>query len=69
VDVGWAQAPAVSANANWDSLSAANATLERPMDLILGYPTWSQADWLFDFPSRKWALTSWRGYTSGGRPS
>ncbi len=39
-------------------LSAANATLERPMDLILGYPTWSQADWLFDFPARKWALTS-----------
>lgn len=39
-------------------LSAANATLERPMDLILGYPTLSQADWLFDFPARKWALTS-----------
>jgi hypothetical protein len=119
VDVSWAQAPAVSAYANWDSgagitivhegfwlanrelfreigttegtdasgahlrtpllqvsgavigqrpfaphkaavvdLSAANATLERPMDLILGYPTWSQADWLFDFPARKWALTS-----------
>ncbi|MGN6793162.1 MAG: retropepsin-like aspartic protease [Streptosporangiaceae bacterium] len=37
-------------------LSAANATLERPMDLILGYPTWSQADWLFDFPARKWAV-------------
>jgi hypothetical protein len=39
-------------------LSAANATLERPMDLILGYPTLNQADWLFDFPARKWALTS-----------
>ena len=39
-------------------LSAANATLDRPMDLILGYPTWSQADWLFDFPARTWALTS-----------
>jgi gag-polyprotein putative aspartyl protease len=39
-------------------LSAANATLDRPMDLILGYPTWSQADWLFDFPARRWALTS-----------
>ncbi len=38
-------------------LSAANATLERPMDLILGYPTWRQADWLFDFPARTWALT------------
>ncbi len=39
-------------------LSAANATLDRPMDLILGYPTWSQADWLFDFPARMWAVTS-----------
>jgi hypothetical protein len=119
VDVGWPDAPAVSASANWDSgagitivhegfwrahrelftdlgttegtdasgtrvttplvlvsgaviggrpfaphkaavvdLSAANATLDRPMDLILGYPTWSQADWLFDFPARRWALTS-----------
>jgi len=38
-------------------LSAVNATLERPMDLILGYPTLSQADWLFDFPARKWTLT------------
>jgi gag-polyprotein putative aspartyl protease len=118
VDVSWAQAPGVSAYANWDSgagitivhegfwlahrelfretgttegtdasgtqlrtpllqvsgavigqrsfgphkaavvdLSAANATLERPMELILGYPTLSQADWVFDFPARKWALT------------
>jgi hypothetical protein len=39
-------------------LSAANATLERPMDLVLGYPTYSQADWLFDFPARRWAPTS-----------
>jgi hypothetical protein len=39
-------------------LSAANATLERPMDLVLGYPTLRQADWLFDFPAHKWALTS-----------
>ncbi len=39
-------------------LSAANATLDRPMDLILGYPTWSQAGWIFDFPGRTWALTS-----------
>ncbi|HEX5188188.1 MAG TPA: retropepsin-like aspartic protease [Streptosporangiaceae bacterium] len=39
-------------------LTAANATLDRPMDLILGYPTWSQADWIFDFPGRTWALTS-----------
>lgn len=34
---------AVAAN-----LSAVNATLEYPMDLILGYPTINQASWLFD---------------------
>jgi hypothetical protein len=38
-------------------LTLANASAERPMDLILGYPAWRQADWLFDFPARKWALT------------
>jgi hypothetical protein len=38
-------------------LTNANAAVERPMDLILGYPAWRQADWLFDFPARKWALT------------
>jgi hypothetical protein len=49
-------------------LSAANATLERPMDLILGYPTLSQADWLFDFPARTWALTSSRPTRRAGGP-
>jgi hypothetical protein len=39
-------------------LSGANAGLEYPMDLILGYPTLRQADWLFDFPAKRWALTS-----------
>lgn len=39
-------------------LSGVNATLEYPMDLILGYPTIRQAGWLFDFPARQWALTS-----------
>lgn len=39
-------------------MTAANATVERPMDLVLGYPTYRQADWLFDFPARTWALTS-----------
>lgn len=39
-------------------LSGANAGLAYPMDLILGYPTLRQADWLFDFPARRWALTS-----------
>jgi hypothetical protein len=39
-------------------LSRVNCTLEYPMDLILGYPTLRQADWLFDFPAKRWALTS-----------
>ena len=39
-------------------LSAVNSTLDYPMDVIVGYPTIRQADWLFDFPARRWALTS-----------
>jgi hypothetical protein len=39
-------------------LSAVNSTLAYPMDLIVGYPTIRQADWLFDFPARRWTLTS-----------
>jgi hypothetical protein len=42
-------------------LSGANATLEVPMNLILGYSTMSKANWLFDFPNRKWAITKWLG--------
>lgn len=38
-------------------LTHANAALEIPMDLILGYPTLRQASWLFDFPARRWTLT------------
>jgi hypothetical protein len=38
-------------------LSAVNATLEMPMDFILGYNTLRRADWLFDFPNRRWAIT------------
>jgi hypothetical protein len=39
-------------------LSEVNGTLEYPMDLILGYPTIRQADWLFDFPADRWTMTS-----------
>lgn len=35
-------------------LTQANSTIELPMDLILGYPALRQADWLFDFPARRW---------------
>jgi Aspartyl protease len=38
-------------------LSQVNATLERPMDLIVGYNLYSQAHWLFDFPRRRWRIT------------
>jgi len=38
-------------------LSHVNSIIELPMDLILGYPTLSQADWLFDFPAGRWAVT------------
>jgi predicted aspartyl protease len=37
-------------------LSQANSTIELPMDLILGYPTLRQADWLFDFPANRWTV-------------
>lgn len=36
-------------------LSPLNRGLEFPMDAILGYPMLSQANWLFDFPARRWA--------------
>jgi predicted aspartyl protease len=38
-------------------LSRVNATLERPMDLIVGYNLYSGAHWLFDFPRRRWRIT------------
>jgi predicted aspartyl protease len=37
-------------------LSHANSLIELPMDLILGYPTLCQADWLFDFPANRWTV-------------
>ena len=37
-------------------LSHANSTIELPMDLILGYPTLRQADWLLDFPAARWTV-------------
>jgi hypothetical protein len=38
-------------------LSLVNSTIEVPMDLILGYSTLSKANWLFDFPGKRWAIT------------
>ncbi|HET7012877.1 MAG TPA: aspartyl protease family protein [Streptosporangiaceae bacterium] len=39
-------------------LAPVNSTLEYPMDLILGYPTIRLANWLFDFPARRWTITT-----------
>ena len=39
-------------------LSRVKAAVDHPIDLILGYPTIRQADWLFDFPGGLWLLTS-----------
>lgn len=37
-------------------LSGVNATIDMPMDFILGYSTLRHAEWLLDFPHRRWAL-------------
>jgi hypothetical protein len=39
-------------------LSAVNRSAAYPIDLIIGYPTLRQADWLLDFPAKRWTLTS-----------
>ena len=39
-------------------LSQVNSTTEVPMDLILGYTTLRQANWLFDFPRKRWATST-----------
>jgi predicted aspartyl protease len=39
-------------------LSHVNSTIEIPMDMVLGYSTLRPANWLFDFPGRRWALVT-----------
>jgi hypothetical protein len=38
-------------------LSHVNSTLAVRMDMLLGYSTLSKANWLFDFPRKRWAIT------------
>lgn len=38
-------------------LDAVNRRIETPMDLILGFNLIREADWYFDFPGRRWAIT------------
>ena len=42
-------------------LAPVNSQIEMPMDLILGYSTLSKANWLFDFPGVRWAISKWLG--------
>ena len=42
-------------------LSAVNSTVDIPMDLILGYSTLRHADWLLDFPRKRFAILQMRG--------
>lgn len=37
-------------------LAILNAHTDRPVDMILGYPTLRQADWIMDFPRDRWTL-------------
>jgi predicted aspartyl protease len=38
-------------------LSVPNSTIKTPMDFILGYNVISKANWIFDFPNKKWAIS------------
>jgi gag-polyprotein putative aspartyl protease len=42
-------------------LGRINASLEIPMNLIVGYNIMSRAHWLFDFPRRAWAISKLLG--------
>jgi hypothetical protein len=42
-------------------LSHVNSTVEMPMDLIVGYSTLSLANWWFDFPRKRWAISKQLG--------
>ena len=41
-------------------LSAFNNGTDRRTDLILGFTTLSQAEWVMDFPSRRWSAELYR---------
>lgn len=37
-------------------LSQVNAKIDIPMDFVLGFSTLKKANWLFNFPKKKWAI-------------
>jgi hypothetical protein len=43
------------------AFSQMNTTVERKMDMILGYSSFRFADWWIDFPAKKWKITKFRG--------
>lgn len=49
-------------------LAFVNKNLTHPMTMILGYSTLRSANWLFDFPSRRWDILSMISPTRG-RPA
>lgn len=42
-------------------LKSVNTTIEKKMDMIIGYSSFRYADWWFDFPAKKWKITKFRG--------
>lgn len=38
-------------------LSVPNSTIKTPMDFILGYNVQRKANWVFDFPKKKWMIS------------
>ena len=38
------------------NLSHVNATIDMSMDFVFGFSTLKKANWLFDFPQKKWAI-------------
>ena len=39
-------------------LSVPNSTIKTPMDFILGHNVLRKANWVFDFPRKKWAIST-----------
>jgi hypothetical protein len=37
-------------------LTHINSSTEIPMSMILGYTTLSKANWVFDFPNKRWCI-------------
>lgn len=47
-------------------LSVPNSTIKIPMDFILGYSVLKEANWVFDFPNKKWGISKMLGGGASG---